>query len=163
MQCGRCVEFRKGEESKNYELLRDWILHTLFITNDMFYTRPLTTNMRRASWLLPRYSLALRWSLWWKGFWKLSKLWEGVAYPQGRTMGSVCWGSWHLGQISKEKWEVMNWVDSRGGHFCKAQVRQSGDLVWLPGALSRASGFTLSHPLMTHLACPWEWGLRSGR
>ena len=163
MQCGPCVESRKGKESKNYELLCDWILHTLFITNDMFYTRPLTTNMRRASGLLPHYSLVLCWSLWWKGFWKLSELWEGVAHPQGGTMESVCQGSWHLGQISKEKWEVKNWVDGRGRHFCKAQVRQSGYLVQLPGALSRAGGFTLSHPLMTYLACSCEWGLRSGR
>lgn len=151
MQCGLCVEPRKGKESKNYELLRDWILHTLFITNDMFYTRPLTTNVRRASWLLPHYSLALHWSLWWKRFWKLSELWEGVATLKG--------GPW--GQSAKE---ADTWARSprRSGKLWTGWTTEE-DLVWLPGALSRAGGFTSSHSLMTHLACPWEWGLRSGR
>lgn len=134
MQCGLCVEPRKGKESKNYELLRDWILHTLFITNDMFYTRPLTTNVRRASWLLPHYSLALHWSLWWKRFWKLSELWEGVATLKG--------GPW--GQSAKE---ADTWARSprRSGKLWtgwtteEAFLQSTSKAVWGSGLAPRSS------------------------
>lgn len=90
------------------------------------------------------YSLALRWSLWWKRFWKLSELWEGVAHPQGMTTGSICQEADTWARSPRRSGKLWTgWTTEEGisaKHTSKAVL---GTSVWLPGALSRAGGFTL--------------------